>query len=247
MDLVRYAEADLPTTHGPFRLVVYREVTPGVPESKDDPQAREHMAIVRGDVAGHSAVTTRVHSECWTSEVIGSLKCDCREQLNAALETVAGEGTGVIVYLRQEGRGIGLGNKIRAYALQNHGADTVEANLALGFEADARTYDIAGAILADLGVKSVRLLTNNPLKVNGLRAAGRRRHRPGLALGGREPAQHAVPGGKTAQDGSPSRIHPRSAGCARSRAKASPGATPVAGRFRQPSSSTQGAPHFHRR
>ena len=172
MDLVRYAEADLPTTHGPFRLVVYREVTPGAPEAKDETSAREHMAIIRGDVAGQSDVITRVHSECWTSEVIGSLKCDCREQLNAALETVAGEGTGVIVYLRQEGRGIGLGNKIRAYALQNNGADTVEANLALGFEADARTYDIAGAILADLGVKSVRLLTNNPLKVNGLRAAG---------------------------------------------------------------------------
>ncbi|HEY0705265.1 MAG TPA: GTP cyclohydrolase II [Polyangia bacterium] len=173
MELVRYAEADLPTTHGPFRLVVYREHVTGGPEVRDDDaNAREHMAIVRGDVAGHENVTTRVHSECWTSEVMGSLKCDCREQLNAALETIAGEGAGVIVYLRQEGRGIGLGNKVRAYALQNDGADTVEANLALGFEADARTYDIAGAILADLGVKSVRLLTNNPLKVNGLRAAG---------------------------------------------------------------------------
>ena len=173
MQLVRYAEADLPTTHGPFRLYVYREHTLGDPEIRDDDaNAREHMAIVRGDVAGQENVTTRVHSECWTAEVIGSLKCDCREQLNAALETIAGEAAGVIVYLRQEGRGIGLGNKIRAYALQNNGADTVEANLALGFEADARTYDIAGAILADLAVKSVRLLTNNPLKVNGLRAAG---------------------------------------------------------------------------
>ena len=173
MQLVRYAEADLPTTHGPFRLYVYREHTLGDPEIRDDDaNAREHMAIVRGDVGGQENVTTRVHSECWTAEVIGSLKCDCREQLNAALETIAGEAAGVIVYLRQEGRGIGLGNKIRAYALQNNGADTVEANLALGFEADARTYDIAGAILADLAVKSVRLLTNNPLKVNGLRAAG---------------------------------------------------------------------------
>ncbi len=197
MHLVRYAEADLPTAHGPFRLVVYREVTPadgdshgtangsgngttahngnglGIPSGNGgnvDP--REHIAIVRGDVAGGTNVITRVHSECWTSEVLGSLKCDCREQLNAALEKIAAEGTGVIVYLRQEGRGIGLGNKIRAYALQNHGADTVEANLQLGFEPDARSYDIAGAMLADLGVKSVRLLTNNPLKVNGVRAAG---------------------------------------------------------------------------
>ena len=191
MDLVRYAEADLPTTQGLFRLIVYREVEPrdagrssvadtlvpgtvtaGEDISGREPLPREHMAIVRGDIAGRANVTTRVHSECWTSEVMGSMKCDCREQLEAALAKIAGEGTGVIVYLRQEGRGIGLGNKIRAYALQNHGADTVEANLALGFEADARSYDIAGKILADLDVKSVRLLTNNPLKINGLRDAG---------------------------------------------------------------------------
>jgi GTP cyclohydrolase II len=168
MQLTRYAEADLPTVHGPFRVYVYREA--GALPS--DPQAQEHMAIVRGQVAGQLNVVTRVHSECWTSEVLGSLKCDCRDQLDAALERIAAEGTGVIVYLRQEGRGIGLGNKIRAYALQNQGADTVEANLALGFEADARSYDIAGSILADLGVLSVRLLTNNPLKVRGLKDAG---------------------------------------------------------------------------
>jgi GTP cyclohydrolase II len=183
MDLVRYAEADLPTTHGPFRLIVYREAGPdGVvagttPDPQVDPAAgesmpREHMAIVRGDVEGRTNVTTRVHSECWTSEVLGSMKCDCREQLDNALEKIAGEGTGVVIYLRQEGRGIGLGNKIRAYALQNKGADTVEANLQLGFEADARNYDIAGKMLADLGVKSVRLMTNNPLKVRGLKDAG---------------------------------------------------------------------------
>ena len=148
------------------------------------PTPRSTWPSSRGDVNGASNVLCRVHSECWTSEVLGSLKCDCREQLEAALERIAAEGTGVVVYLRQEGRGIGLGNKVRAYALQNERRRhrRGEPGARASRPTSAR-YDLAAAILADLGVRSVRLLTNNPLKVAGLRAAGVVVDRADLALG----------------------------------------------------------------
>lgn len=161
--LERYSEADLPTEHGVFRIIVFRDKRNGV----------EHVAMVKGQVEGLEGVPVRIHSECVTSEVFGSLRCDCRAQLHAAMTFIAQIGRGVIIYLRQEGRGIGLGNKIKAYALQQQqGLDTVDANLKLGFPDDARRYDVAAEMLRSLDVRSVDLITNNPLKIGGLVADG---------------------------------------------------------------------------
>jgi GTP cyclohydrolase II len=155
------AKANIPTSFGKFAVYGFLEHKTG----------KEHLAIVAGEIDSRKRVPVRIHSECWTGDVLGSLKCDCRQQLEAALRHISEHG-GMVLYLRQEGRGIGLLNKLKAYALQEQGMDTVEANHFLGFPDDLRTYDCAVEMLSFFGIKKVKLLTNNPKKIGALEKAG---------------------------------------------------------------------------
>jgi GTP cyclohydrolase II len=162
MTIQRMACARVPTEEGEFQLCLYR----------NDRDGLDHLALVMGEVAGGERVLVRVHSQCYTGDVLGSRRCDCGEQLHRAMRAIAAAGQGVVLYLPQEGRGIGLLDKLRAYNLQDQGYDTVEANLALGHPPDERDYRMAALILGDLGVRSIDLLTNNPLKIESLKALG---------------------------------------------------------------------------
>jgi len=162
LSVERAVTARIPTDLGEFQLSLFTN-------NQDD---KEHLALILGDVEGKEDVLVRVHSECFTGDVLGSRRCDCGDQLHQAMRQIAEAGEGMLVYLRQEGRGIGLLDKLRAYNLQDQGYDTVDANLALGHQADERDYTVAARILEDLGIRSIRLLTNNPSKINHLQQLG---------------------------------------------------------------------------
>jgi len=153
---------DFPSKHGHFQLYGYDTTVEAYP----------YLAIVKGDIAGSEPVLVRIHSSCLTGDLLGSLRCDCGDQLGMALDRIEAEGRGALIYIAQEGRGIGLLNKLRAYELQDGGLDTVEANVALGFKPDLRDYGLGAQVLADLGVHKLRLMTNNPMKVSGLKGYG---------------------------------------------------------------------------
>jgi GTP cyclohydrolase II len=152
----------IPTRYGTFQLMLFQSL----------PDEKDHLALVMGDVRDREHVGVRIHSECFTGDVLGSLRCDCGEQLERSLQMISHWGRGAVLYLRQEGRGIGLLDKLRAYNLQDHGLDTVEANLRLGHQADERDYTVAALMIRELGIRSINLLTNNPAKINELRRLG---------------------------------------------------------------------------
>lgn len=177
----RVAEAHLPTQFGEFRIIGYRSLTSN----------EEFVALVRGELHSDRPTLVRVHSQCMTGDVFGSLKCDCGQQLRAAMKRIEQDGRGAIVYQQQEGRGIGIINKIRAYALQDEGADTIEANVRLGFDVDQRKYEQCAEILLDLGLRSVRVMSNNPAKIHALRQSGLRiAERVALEMSPTVPALH---------------------------------------------------------